>query len=91
MMRVSPAPKPDTFDRRVRQPGLRALDRLARKFSVPKSEIPSDRFPDHWRKSLEEYAEDYWSEYVTLDYLTRRAPFVANELRRQNRLRPGDT
>ena len=205
MMRVSPAPEPDTFDRRVRQPGLRALDRLARKFSVPKSEIPSDRFPDHWRKSLddllaaynrvcsylclyiprgtgarsvdhmvpksmawdrayewdnyrlacslmnsrkgvatavldpfeiedgwfvlelvafqvlpaeglagtvaaavgdtierlrlndgeccgarEEYAEDYWSEYVTLDYVTRRAPFVANELRRQNRLRPGD-
>ena len=28
MMRVTLAPEPDTFDERVRQPGLRALDRL---------------------------------------------------------------
>ena len=38
----------------------------------------------------EEYAEEYWRENVTLDYVTRCAPFVANELRRQNRLRAGD-
>ena len=205
MMRVIPAPEPDTFDERVRQPGLRALDRLAGKLSVAKSEIPSSEFPDYWRRSLddllaayhricsyvclyiprgtgarsvdhmvpkstawdrayewdnyrlacalmnsrksdaasvldpfevedgwfvlelvafqvlpadglagptaaavkdtikrlrlndeeccgarEEYAEEYWSENVTLDYVTRRAPFVANELRRQNRLRKPD-
>lgn len=205
MMRVTLAPEPDTFDERVRQPGLRALDRLARKLSVPKSDIPSSKLPDHWHRSLgdllaaynricsylclyiprgtgarsvdhmvpkslawdrtyewdnyrlacslmnsrkgdavhvldpfevedgwfvlelvafqvlpaggladptatrvedtierlrlndeeccgarEEYAEEYWRENVTLDYVARRAPFVANELRRQNRLRAGD-
>lgn len=205
MMRVTPAPEPDTFDEMVRQPGLRALDRLALELGVPKSEIPSSKFPDHWRRSLndlmaaynricsylclyiprgtgarsvdhmvpkstawncayewdnyrlacslmnsrkgdavhvldpfevedgwfvlelvafqvipanglaeptatavedtirrlrlndeeccgarEEYAEDYWSEHVTFDYVVRRAPFVANELRRQNRLREAD-
>lgn len=205
MMRVTLAPEPDTFDERVRQPGLRALDRLARKLSVPKSEIPSGKFPDYWRRSLddllaaynricsylclyiprgtgarsvdhmvpkslawdkayewhnyrlacslmnsrkrdattvldpfevedgwfalelvafqvlpadglanstaaaveatikrlrlndeeccgarEEYAEEYWSGILPFDYVARRAPFVANELRRQNRLRAGD-
>ena len=205
MMRVIPAPEPDTFDERVRQPGLRALERLAGKLSVPKSEIPSSEFPDHWRRSLdgllaayqricsylrlyiprgtgarsvdhmvpkslawdrayewdnyrlacslmnsrkgdavhvldpfevedgwfalelvafqvlpadglpdpsatvvddtirrlrlndeeccgarEEYAEEYWRENVTFDYVKRRAPFVASELRRQNRVRAAD-
>ena len=205
MMRVTLAPEPDTFDERVRQPGLRALDRLARRYSVPKSEIPSSKYPDYWRRSLddllaaynricsylclyiprgtgapsvdhmvpksaawdrayewdnyrlacssmnsrkrdaatvldpfevedgwfvlelvefqvlpadglaepttaaveetierlrlndgeccrarEEFAEDYWSEHVAFDYVMRHAPFVANELRRQNRLRAAD-
>ena len=205
MMRVTLAPEPDTFDERVRQPGLRALDRLARRCSVPKSEIPSSKFPDHWRRSLddllaaynricsylclyiprgtgarsvdhmvpksaawdrayewdnyrlacslmnsrkrdavtvldpfevedgwfvlelvafqvlpadglaeptaaavegtierlrlndgeccgarEEYAEEYWREHIPFDYVRRHAPFVANELRRQDRLREAD-
>ena len=205
MMRVTLAPEPETFDRRVRQPGLRALDKLARKLSVPKSDIPSSEFPDHWRRSLddllaaynricsylclyiprgtgarsvdhmvprslawdrayewdnyrlacslmnsrkgdavhvldpfevedgwfalelvafqvlpadglpdpiatavddtirrlrlndeeccgarEEYAEEYWRENVTFDYVKRCAPFVASELRRQNRVRVAD-
>ena len=33
----------------------------------------------------EEYAEEYWRENVTFDYVKRRAPFVASELCRQNR------
>lgn len=37
-----------------------------------------------------EYAEDYWDRQIRLDYLTRRAPFVAGELRRQDRLHPED-
>ena len=37
-----------------------------------------------------EYAEAYWDGHISLDYLTRRAPFVAHELRRQNRLTPAD-
>ena len=59
MMRVTPAPEPDTFDERVRQPGLRALDRLALELGVPKSEIPSSKFPDHWRRSLDDLLAAY--------------------------------
>ena len=33
-----------------------------------------------------EYAEAYWAEDVSLDYLARHAPFVARELRRHGRL-----
>ena len=59
MMRVVPAPEPDTFDERVRQPGLRALDRMACELEVPKSEIPSSKFPDHWRRSLDDLLAAY--------------------------------
>ena len=37
-----------------------------------------------------EYAEDYWRRRITLDYLNRHSPFVARELRRQQRLREED-
>ena len=37
-----------------------------------------------------EYAQDYWDGHVSLDYLTRHAPFVARELRGQDRLQDGD-
>ena len=37
-----------------------------------------------------EYAEDYWRRRITVDYLTRHSPFVARELRRQERLREED-
>ena len=206
MIRVTPAPEPETFDESVRQPGLRALEELAnRHYSGSKAAIPAGKFPPHWRKSLndllesyrricsylclyiprgtgarsvdhmvakslawehayewrnyrlacslmnarkgdavsvldpfevedewfvlelvafqvrpadgladpiavavedtikrlrlnddeccgarEEYAEEYWNGCVTFDHLRRHAPFVASELRRQNRLRATD-
>jgi hypothetical protein len=37
-----------------------------------------------------QYAVDYWEGLIKLAYLERRAPFVALELRRQGRLRPGE-
>ena len=37
-----------------------------------------------------EYAADYWQGAISLDYLTRHAPFVARELHRQDRLRDDD-
>ena len=37
-----------------------------------------------------EFAEDYWRGAITADYLTRHAPFVAVELRRQRRRRGDD-
>ena len=206
MIRVVPAPEPDTFDARVRQPGLRKLEELAEEHhGGSKEAIPREKFPDYWRRSLddlmasyhricaylclyisggpgarsvdhmiaksaawdqayewtnyrlacslmnsrkgaaatvldpfdvedgwfvlelvefqvlpgdgldaavvedvqgtidrlrlnddecrgarEEFAEDYWSGHVSLDYLGRHAPFVARELRRQDRLRAPD-
>ena len=35
-------------------------------------------------------AEDYWGKGISLQVLRRESPFVAEELRRQNRLNPGD-
>ena len=205
MMRVAPAPEPAAFDSTVRQPGLRALERLAGDHGGAKDAIPASRFPPYWRRSLEdllagygricsylclyiprgtgarsvdhmipkstrwdqtyewlnyrlacslmnarkndassvldpfdvedewfvlelvafqvlpadslagpiaesvertierlrlndaecceareEYAEDYWRQEIALEYLVRHAPFVANELRRQSRLRAAD-
>jgi hypothetical protein len=37
-----------------------------------------------------EYVEEYEHGHIDLDYLTRRAPFIASELRRQGQLRPSD-
>jgi hypothetical protein len=39
------------------------------------------------RDLRERYATDYWSGEITLSHLTRRAPFIALELRRQGQLR----
>ena len=50
------------------------------------------RLSDHTCCSARaEYAEDYWSEEISFDYLMRHAPFVARELRRQHRLLPGES
>ena len=59
MMRVIPAPEPDAFDEDVRQPGLRALERLARDYSGSKEAIPSSKFPPYWRKSLDDLLASY--------------------------------
>lgn len=41
-------------------------------------------------RAREEYVLDYLNQHIDIDYLTRRAPFVASELRRQRRLLPKD-
>lgn len=41
-------------------------------------------------RARSKFAEQYWQSHISLDYLTRHAPFVARELRRQGRLRAGD-
>lgn len=43
------------------------------------------------RKAREEYAESYLTGAIRLDYLERRAPLIARELRRQGRLRERDS
>jgi len=42
------------------------------------------------RKARQEYVEQYQNGEIRLPYLTRRAPFIAQELRRQGRLLRGD-
>ena len=60
MIRVVPAPEPEDFDAKVRQPGLRAFDRLAnRKYGGDKEAVPGRDFPDHWRYSLDDLMESY--------------------------------
>jgi len=41
-------------------------------------------------KARREYVENYREKQIKLDYLERRAPFIARELRRQGRLNAGD-
>jgi len=41
-------------------------------------------------KARREYAESYKDGEISLDYLERRSPFIARELRRQGKLRKGD-
>lgn len=60
MMRVIPAPEPESFDRVVRQPGLRALQSMAvRDYGGSKNAIPASRFPPYWRDSLDDLLEAY--------------------------------
>jgi hypothetical protein len=44
-----------------------------------------------FRKDRETDANAYWDGHISLVWLTRESPFVARELRRQGRLRDGDT
>lgn len=45
---------------------------------------------DECRKAREEYVTSYDQGHIQLPYLERRAPFIAQELRRHGRLRTGD-
>jgi hypothetical protein len=45
---------------------------------------------NNFRSHRERDAENYWAGDVSLRILTEESPFVARELRRQDRLRPGD-
>ncbi len=46
---------------------------------------------DDFRSSRERDAENYWTGKVSFDLLMEESPFVAMELRRQNRMREGDS
>lgn len=43
-----------------------------------------------FRRERERNAQDYWNKDCSLKVLRRDSPFVANELKRQGRLNPGD-
>ena len=72
MIRVEPADEPESFEKNVRQPGLRALAELAGEKNLPKRKgrprkaiadsreaIPADKFPPYWTNTLPELREAY--------------------------------
>ena len=60
MIPVVPASEPHTFEEAVRQPGLRALEKLAeRHYGGVKEAIPSNKFPAYWRHSLKDLLKGY--------------------------------
>jgi hypothetical protein len=66
MIKVTPASEPATFDRDVRQPGMRAIAEMVGEAPVPprtkgrafrkianrREDIPGESFPTYWTKSL---------------------------------------
>lgn len=72
MIRVTPAAEPGTFDARVRQPGLSAIDELIglpprvrragprrKKVATERRLIPAARFPPLWREAIEDLRTAY--------------------------------
>ena len=73
MIPVTPAPEPAAFDKKVRQPGLRAIAELAGEQPDPprttgrpyspvaasRGEIPAAKFPPYWREMLDDLMESY--------------------------------
>ena len=73
MIPVTPAPEPASFDRKVRQPGLRAIAELAGEQPTPprtagrpfkpvaasRGDIPAKKFPKYWCKMLGDLMESY--------------------------------
>jgi len=86
MIPVTPVPEPPAFDRKVRQPGLRAIAELAgeqpdpprtagrpcKKVAASRDKIPAGKFPPYWRKVLGDLMESYQQicAYLCL-YVTR--------------------
>lgn len=72
MIRVSAAAEPGTFDARVRQPGLSAVDELIgrpprisrpgrrrKKITTQRRLIPAEKFPPLWRKAIPDLRAAY--------------------------------
>ncbi|MGN6110978.1 MAG: hypothetical protein ACTHU0_38125 [Kofleriaceae bacterium] len=72
MIPVTLAPEPADFDKKIRQPGLSAIDelvgrppRLKRRgpkrsaIATTEAKIPADKFPPFWREALEDLLDGY--------------------------------
>ena len=73
MIPVTPAPEPPAFDKKVRQPGLRAIAELVGEQPDPprtagrphspvaasRDEIPAGKFPPYWHEMLDDLMESY--------------------------------
>ncbi len=72
MIQVIPAPEPDDFEKKVRQPGLSAIGELVGeepllprsgpkrdKIADRREDIPASCFPEFWREALGDLFEAY--------------------------------
>lgn len=71
MIRVKQAPEPATFQKRVRTPGLRAIEEMVgehpdrkagrrfKKIADRREDIPSDSFPKYWTETLDDLMQAY--------------------------------
>jgi len=73
MIRVKPAPEPAAFDKKVRQPGLRAVAEMVGESPVPprkkgrkfekiadsRDKIPPGRLPPYWTAALDDLMTSY--------------------------------
>lgn len=91
MIRVEQAPEPQTFDNKVRQPGLRALaemvgepnlsKRSGRKREVianSRGEIPANKFPAYWTEALPELLEAYGRVCAYMSFYIERVTGAAS-------------
>lgn len=91
MIRVEQAPEPAGFDRKVRQPGLRAIAEMAGTPELPKrrgrpraviaaspDEIPADKFPTFWTEALPELLERYGRVCAYMSFYIERVTGAAS-------------
>lgn len=91
MIRVVPAPEPADFDRKVRQPGLRAIAEMTGSPGLPKrrgrpreivatspDEIPADKFPALWTAALPELLEGYGRVCAYMSFYIERVTGAAS-------------
>jgi hypothetical protein len=71
VIRVTPAAEPPSFNKKVREPGLRAVAEMVgerpprkggrrfQKRAERREEVPADSFPPYWTKALDDLMERY--------------------------------
>ncbi len=91
MIRVERAPEPADFDRKVRQPGLRAIAEMTGAPELPKrrgrpreviaaspDEIPADKLPPFWTEALPELLEGYGRVCAYMSFYIERVTGAAS-------------
>lgn len=91
MIRVEPAPEPADFDRKVRQPGRRAMAEMTGSPGLPKrrgrprevvaaspDEIPADKFPALWTAALPDLLESYGRVCAYMSFYIERVTGAAS-------------
>lgn len=91
MIRVEQVPEPADFDRKVRQPGLRAISEMTGAPALPKrrgrpreviaaspDEIPADKFPPFWTEALPELLEVYGRVCAYMSFYIERVTGAAS-------------